>query len=698
MKFKQGFITAEHKSDVYFFNHINNGGFGSIGWYELKGDIIIDASLINGDSYKRISLDTFNFNGNRHTIKICYSKPNDTNPFYGIFEATNGSVIKNLKIKADSKVQLQGGWITKTLIDSNVENCHICGIMNGKGTGAVVGSECFGISNIINCASEGDILLGSGGIVGANAGNSNGLCSVINCTSNGDIYDKSGGIAGPDAGANGICILVNCSSNGKIINGAGIAGQYAGGLDPDQNSSPPSSYCKIYNCTSSGDIVGDLSGGIVGLGAGFNGDCTIVDCTSYGDVCGHYSGGIASGTETLQSPTTLTISYCIASNSNHLAGGSGRIAGSNIDSIIIDNSYYWCDNPLNIADTSVITETNNHPTRSISKTKLFVNKDNISHGRYDGFQVIAVKGNNNYGLRIARLDFDRDNVHPLDVCNNEDSPLYRELAYESKCHPLCEKIVMEFASSCSLAYQTIRLYIPNSSYDVKYTLYVQHPYYRCLIELGNLVSITDDSVNNINYVTTWEFTFSCLHKPKKGCDYKFYVIESGYCIFQCCDEKPLCQPTTTIPVDSTTTILVDPTTTIFIDDNTTISMLNRFSYLNTNTMNANTSINDLSWYIAKCMKGDIYIYPIVDSTSLAYITNELSLCLTNNSTYVDTSNFGALINEGQNTTNICENEGDVIGWYYCIYEEGQPILHPIINGVDCDATQIVIDLTFVSNV
>ncbi len=174
-------------------------------------------------------------------------------------------------------------------------------------------------SEIINCASHGNINGDrSGGIVGSFSDIS-GDCMIINCTSSGDIDgNNAGGIVGSNAGGVNICTIQNCSSSGSIngIGSGGIAGSLAGSIDHSVENNarispfipaPTGHRCYIGNCSSSGHIIGKASGGIVGTAAGviIENDtgkdieslvtCEIIASVSGGDIKGEFCGGIAGG-------------------------------------------------------------------------------------------------------------------------------------------------------------------------------------------------------------------------------------------------------------------------------------------------------------------------------------------------------------------------------------------------------------------
>jgi hypothetical protein len=94
----------------------------------------------------------------------------------------------------------------------------------------------------------------------------------------------------------------------------------------------------IINCYSTGEILGQYSGGIVGSSAASNGgNLTIIGCSSSGVISGEQSGGIV-GFDSATGLGTLTIQSCWSSGIIN-SSGAGGIVGSNSYNVTITNSY-----------------------------------------------------------------------------------------------------------------------------------------------------------------------------------------------------------------------------------------------------------------------------------------------------------------------------------------------------------------------
>jgi hypothetical protein len=173
---------------------------------------------------------------------------------------------------------------------------------------------------IVNCHSDGDISLNSGGIVGQNACNNGGTLYVIGCSSTGLLSGNlSGGIVGQLAGIGGGGVFVsNCWSEGAIT------GDGCGGIvgSSSVNVTVSSSY-------SMGLISGTNCGGILGANAGINASQASA-CYSTGDITGANSGGIC-GSQSPGPGDTFTINlencYTTGNLNNTFPNSNGGISG-----------------------------------------------------------------------------------------------------------------------------------------------------------------------------------------------------------------------------------------------------------------------------------------------------------------------------------------------------------------------------------
>jgi uncharacterized protein YjdB len=129
-----------------------------------------------------------------------------------------------------------------------------------------------------------------------------------------------------------------CYSTGSVINNhcGGIVGNYAG----------YNGVCNINNCYTLGEISGNGSGGIAGSFVGINGVCNVNNCYSLGNISGVYSGGIAGQdagiTDTDGSGTTgrCTIKNCYTKG--NISGGDNVILNSRAGGIIGSNGTPGC--------------------------------------------------------------------------------------------------------------------------------------------------------------------------------------------------------------------------------------------------------------------------------------------------------------------------------------------------------------------
>jgi hypothetical protein len=158
---------------------------------------------------------------------------------------------------------------------------------------------------------------------------------VINCSSNGSINNRGGGILGSSAGST----YDNYESNLKIIgcsSTGNIAGEFSGGILGDLCGANGGSNVTCRYCWSTGVISGNRSGGIVGSQSGWvsgsSGSSTIriLNCYSEGTISGDQAGGIAgayfgsSPGSGAQADAQITNCY---STGNIIGDNSGGIGG-----------------------------------------------------------------------------------------------------------------------------------------------------------------------------------------------------------------------------------------------------------------------------------------------------------------------------------------------------------------------------------
>jgi len=188
------------------------------------------------------------FDGNNHVISNFFYSSSNVNGI-GLFRSVSGEYaeIKNL-----------------TLLDPNVSGAE------GISVGALIGVNS---GKIINCYVEGSIVSSAeniGGLVGSNSG------TIINCYIEGDKISGSknvGGLVGSNSGS--ITTSYSNVSVESITNAGGLVGS---------NFQVSSS---ISNCYSTGDVSGEIVGGLVGSNIG-----NIINCYSTGLVTGDTTGGL----------------------------------------------------------------------------------------------------------------------------------------------------------------------------------------------------------------------------------------------------------------------------------------------------------------------------------------------------------------------------------------------------------------------
>jgi hypothetical protein len=216
--------------------------------------------------------------------------------WYGLFSTSGtsietGSIVKNLGILNGTLVN-NGGYIIRTEQKFfTVNNCYSTGIINGEGSGGIVGFKCSnnnGYLKVEKCYSIGDITgLYAGGIVGADSVWYGGTCEINDCYSNGNIDgDNTGGIIGNAAAAfstNSICNINNCYSSGSITNTTNTGGITA--LNPGYDGAT----CNVTNCYSarrSGNITNGSSVGSTPMDGNY--DISILSSTNIGELGSAY--------------------------------------------------------------------------------------------------------------------------------------------------------------------------------------------------------------------------------------------------------------------------------------------------------------------------------------------------------------------------------------------------------------------------
>ncbi len=170
----------------------------------------------------------------------------------------------------------------------------------------------------VNCCSSGAIPSFCGGIVGRNAGEpgddgSAGQLLVLGCSSTGSISDQAGGITGANVGYNTDNTLVfQCYTTGAII------GDGAGGIAGGNQYS-----ATIRDCYSTGLISGNNAGGIIGANPGRN-TVLLENVYSTGNISGGNAGGLCGSLTTGGGNNlyvTITNGYTMGNVTGLAAGG-----------------------------------------------------------------------------------------------------------------------------------------------------------------------------------------------------------------------------------------------------------------------------------------------------------------------------------------------------------------------------------------
>ena len=223
--------------------------------------------------------------------------------------------------EVDEFIELRKGEV----FDGQDFEIHLEGIADWKGMFEV--DENGGIGSL----AEGPVIRNlhfKGGTTAIEGGfvmrSSASYFTIHSCSSDGNIAEKGGGICGSKC--SGEILIANCSSTGLIIGdtAGGIVGYKFGHLNGHGN---------ITHCFSTGQIEGEGSGGIAGSLAGFdNGEVRISECYTNGSIRGNNAGGLVgsfagggSNQEDIGGLVEISNSY---SRGDILAAeGAGGIAG-----------------------------------------------------------------------------------------------------------------------------------------------------------------------------------------------------------------------------------------------------------------------------------------------------------------------------------------------------------------------------------
>ncbi len=448
----------------------------------------IDAPIETYQQY--IIKDDTIFDGHGHTITLYTSDASDeSSTFQGLFNIISGTIC-NLKVKIVGNLKLiSNGWIASCSSDTTkcvIKNCEV----EGEG---IMGDNC-------------------GLIIGGDAPNC--VCIISNCVSSCDINGKqSGGIACLQSA----CEIINCSTYGQICgeDSGGIIGGICNG-------------CKIFNSTSSGDITGTFCGGIVGSydssdSSELNGLCEIICCVATGDIRGQNCGGIAGGNLVYESSQDLIINSCMVTSFHQLNINSGRVIGSNAKAIIENTSYYAdINSKISGINCHLVTKAN-HLSKTIGSVNLYVHRSTIkSTDRYDGFHALTVNNaQNDYGLRIDRLQFNHNNLHPLS--HDYDK---REVAHAiyQESNELLKTMVFAFTFKNLPVHKMVRMWIPNTDSTGDYAVYYKNNVDAKYTKISNLHLIKNVEVNTINGCNLWEFYLGSTLSKSKSQDHKFVII------------------------------------------------------------------------------------------------------------------------------------------------------------------------------
>ena len=153
--------------------------------------------------------------------------------------------------------------------------------------------------------------------------------------SKGPVHLAGGGICG--YGCSGHIVIANCSSSGDIVRdqSGGIVGKEVGFMDDEHN-------VNIANCHSTGAITGSKSGGIAGANAGWGkGRVSITGSYSTGIVFGDDAGGICgSAAGERRGQVYITLSYSTGAIIGVGSGGiCGRSSGVDNGEVVVEQCY-----------------------------------------------------------------------------------------------------------------------------------------------------------------------------------------------------------------------------------------------------------------------------------------------------------------------------------------------------------------------
>ena len=255
---------------------------------------------------------------------------NSNNIQFGSDSLNSGSGLDEMRPTINVKIDNYSGFIYNVdysnilifnLFVNGIDGPNVYKVYRG---GWIIRGFSNGPNNyIINCSSNGNIDIYSGGIAGNNVG---GSLYIIGCSSSGEIGVGGGGIVGSGAGSSsGLIIVHSCWSSGNILRGGGIVGR--------------SCYnCEIKNCYSTGNISGNYAGGILDAN---NNNAIITNCYSTGNIIGNYAGGIYGGKYTPDFDT-IKITNCYTTgniNGSNAGGIIGLISENNTGNRTINNCY-----------------------------------------------------------------------------------------------------------------------------------------------------------------------------------------------------------------------------------------------------------------------------------------------------------------------------------------------------------------------
>ncbi len=216
-----------------------------------------------------------NFDGQNHTIKnlVSYYSTDTLSGLFGYVR--NGKigqlVLEDVNIQTDTLLVIihTAALVAYLEVASDsaiVENCTVTGSIIASmysNNGGLIGSiNSFGFAKVRNCSSSVNLLNGNScGMIGHV--NTDRSVTVANCINNGSISctNRRGSFAGGFIGQVSNyylkqCVISNCTNTGEISNfysGGGLIGHiYGGPVNIDHSSNK----AKIYNCQSTGGLLG----------------------------------------------------------------------------------------------------------------------------------------------------------------------------------------------------------------------------------------------------------------------------------------------------------------------------------------------------------------------------------------------------------------------------------------------------------